>query len=114
MSASTTSTVGRRMRCFARSRRRDGTVTRTPRRTSAETRCRPTKPDPPRTRTFPNLILGSFGQLVLSRLGAAARRDGAQARPERHQDRKSTRLNSSHHIISYSVFFLKKKKKKYN
>src|SRR5947208_7467347 len=26
------------------------------------------------------------------------------------EDRKSTRLNSSHQIISYSVFFLKKKK----
>src|SRR5258708_27353689 len=29
---------------------------------------------------------------------------------ERHQDRKSTRLNSSHQIISYAVFCLKKKK----
>src|SRR5207244_10732666 len=29
-----------------------------------------------------------------------------------HQDRKSTRLNSSHQIISYAVFCLKKKKKK--
>src|SRR5574337_1447569 len=28
------------------------------------------------------------------------------------QDRKSTRLNSSHHSISYAVFCLKKKKKK--
>src|SRR5258708_22755322 len=27
------------------------------------------------------------------------------------EDRKSTRLNSSHQIISYAVFFLKKKKK---
>src|SRR5438034_6915818 len=30
----------------------------------------------------------------------------------RHQDRKSTRLNSSHTVISYAVFCLKKKKKK--
>src|SRR5258708_29281729 len=30
---------------------------------------------------------------------------------ERYQDRKSTRLNSSHQIISYAVFCLKKKKK---
>src|SRR5258708_27086863 len=30
------------------------------------------------------------------------------------QDRKSTRLNSSHQIISYAVFCLKKKKKKTN
>src|SRR5258708_12505813 len=31
---------------------------------------------------------------------------------ERGQDRKSTRLNSSHQIISYAVFCLKKKKPK--
>src|SRR2546426_1527474 len=30
----------------------------------------------------------------------------------RHQDRKSTRLNSSHLVISYAVFCLKKKKRK--
>src|SRR5687768_17886239 len=30
-----------------------------------------------------------------------------------HLDRKSTRLNSSHGYISYAVFCLKKKKKKY-
>src|SRR5258708_28237390 len=30
----------------------------------------------------------------------------------RYRDRKSTRLNSSHQIISYAVFCLKKKKKK--
>src|SRR5437879_10645417 len=30
------------------------------------------------------------------------------------QDRKSTRLNSSHRCISYAVFCLKKKKKKKN
>src|SRR5438876_5969606 len=32
----------------------------------------------------------------------------------RQQDRKSTRLNSSHPSISYAVFCLKKKKKKEN
>src|SRR2546422_2870952 len=31
--------------------------------------------------------------------------------PPRDQDRKSTRLNSSHGYISYAVFCLKKKKK---
>src|SRR5947208_6766918 len=31
--------------------------------------------------------------------------------PALHRDRKSTRLNSSHQIISYAVFCLKKKKK---
>src|SRR5258708_25386205 len=33
-------------------------------------------------------------------------------RATRTSDRKSTRLNSSHQIISYAVFCLKKKKKK--
>src|SRR5436190_6236081 len=32
--------------------------------------------------------------------------------PATKQDRKSTRLNSSHTVISYAVFCLKKKKKK--
>src|SRR5438034_8155845 len=32
--------------------------------------------------------------------------------PEENRDRKSTRLNSSHTVISYAVFCLKKKKKK--
>src|SRR2546426_8280218 len=40
---------------------------------------------------------------------------GARTRPplgawRRHKDRKSTRLNSSHLVISYAVFCLKKKK----
>src|SRR5947209_16124026 len=34
--------------------------------------------------------------------------------PDPSQDRKSTRLNSSHANISYAVFCLKKKKKKNN
>src|SRR5688500_19078015 len=34
---------------------------------------------------------------------------GAGARVESHGDRKSTRLNSSHLVISYAVFCLKKK-----
>src|SRR3712207_7347057 len=40
---------------------------------------------------------------------------GRQSRGRRGagQDRKSTRLNSSHANISYAVFCLKKKKKKY-
>src|SRR5207244_11747198 len=36
-------------------------------------------------------------------------RRGRAGRPQR-RDRKSTRLNSSHQIISYAVFCLKKKK----
>src|SRR5215211_8247975 len=41
-----------------------------------------------------------------SRFRPCARRRGAAP------DRKSTRLNSSHTVISYAVFCLKKKKKK--
>src|SRR5256885_2744368 len=37
-------------------------------------------------------------------------RNGEEGRPHRHRDRKSTRLNSSHLVISYAVFCLKKKK----
>src|SRR5258708_31195357 len=39
------------------------------------------------------------------------RADVMQIARIRHQDRKSTRLNSSHQIISYAVFCLKKKKR---
>src|SRR5215216_6979648 len=42
--------------------------------------------------------------------GAAARLSSSNGSATR--DRKSTRLNSSHQIISYAVFCLKKKKKK--
>src|SRR5438445_3985702 len=35
------------------------------------------------------------------------------ARDKRHEDRKSTRLNSSHANISYAVFCLKKKTEKW-
>src|SRR5947207_15813702 len=38
-------------------------------------------------------------------------REGPRACTERWADRKSTRLNSSHTVISYAVFCLKKKKK---
>src|SRR5438477_3011879 len=38
---------------------------------------------------------------------------GGEADQVRHLDRKSTRLNSSHMSISYAVFCLKKKKKKF-
>src|SRR5258708_32056325 len=42
---------------------------------------------------------------------SAARPDGSNPAAARRRDRKSTRLNSSHQIISYAVFCLKKKKK---
>src|SRR2546426_6167207 len=45
------------------------------------------------------------------RRGPLARR---RLQQQRYRDRKSTRLNSSHLVISYAVFCLKKKKKKEN
>src|SRR5438105_6098229 len=43
--------------------------------------------------------------------GGAGGAGGARARPpHRGEDRKSTRLNSSHEWISYAVFCLKKKR----
>src|SRR5258708_25634359 len=44
----------------------------------------------------------SYITLMLTPAGTSARKVG--------KDRKSTRLNSSHQIISYAVFCLKKKK----
>src|SRR3989454_1539324 len=41
-------------------------------------------------------------------------RDRSCRRPAQARDRKSTRLNSSHLVISYAVFCLKKKKKNKN
>src|SRR2546426_6756309 len=45
-------------------------------------------------------------------LAHAARHDVVGARRQLARDRKSTRLNSSHLVISYAVFCLKKKKKR--
>src|SRR2546426_8229322 len=71
---------------------------------------------PPRSTLFP------YTTLFRSDQGPA---DGPQDEPggDHHdvddhdllqpEDRKSTRLNSSHLVISYAVFCLKKKKKKY-
>src|SRR2546427_7779330 len=42
----------------------------------------------------------------------AAADEAAESLAEGQEDRKSTRLNSSHSQISYAVFCLKKKKKK--
>src|SRR5256885_13090295 len=43
--------------------------------------------------------------------GAGADREEVRGHPGPEKDRKSTRLNSSHLVISYAVFCLKKKKK---
>src|SRR5947208_7683074 len=63
---------------------------------------------PPRSTLFP------YTTLFRSRPPVRTRRRGSRAPrrpgPPRGRDRKSTRLNSSHQIISYAVFCLKKKK----
>src|SRR5258708_23829575 len=54
------------------------------------------------------LLTASLGNITnIGLLAWMARREG-------FRDRKSTRLNSSHQIISYAVFCLKKKKKNIN
>src|SRR5438034_5100009 len=79
---------------------------------------------PPRSTLFPyttlfrslGVVLGHLGQAQgLTALGQEGQAD-QPARVSRHEvdhrDRKSTRLNSSHTVISYAVFCLKKKKKR--
>src|SRR5947207_11160620 len=77
---------------------------------------------PPRSTLFPYTTL--FRSPGRARCGLAPgrlrqregpRRDGDRrslSRGGERADRKSTRLNSSHTVISYAVFCLKKKKKK--
>src|SRR2546426_7817678 len=73
---------------------------------------------PPRSTLFPYTTL--FRSCCESRLRSwpaiflrggrgGLRRNGPSGRGDR-EDRKSTRLNSSHLVISYAVFCLKKKK----
>src|SRR2546426_4796097 len=69
---------------------------------------------PPRSTLFPYTTL--FRSLS-PREQSAVRRHGGVGIPRVHRgsagaqgDRKSTRLNSSHLVISYAVFCLKKKK----
>src|SRR5438132_3334568 len=66
---------------------------------------------PPRSTLFP------YTTLFRSRLPGGSssispRRTPRGGCPRPPSDRKSTRLNSSHTVISYAVFCLKKKKKK--
>src|SRR5438034_8649320 len=83
---------------------------------------------PPRSTLFPYTTLfrsrvGDRREVlrVVARGGVQARRGDAERRARlldrgldpcrTDRDRKSTRLNSSHTVISYAVFCLKKKKK---
>src|SRR2546422_8311682 len=69
---------------------------------------------PPRSTLFPYTTLFRSprgGEPVRGDDGALrSRRPAPQPRSRPLQDRKSTRLNSSHGYISYAVFCLKKKK----
>src|SRR5438132_8855763 len=53
------------------------------------------------------LVWGADGQLSLA---AVVTLNGQVTASDQRGDRKSTRLNSSHTVISYAVFCLKKKK----
>src|SRR5256885_4279225 len=65
---------------------------------------------PPRSTLFPyTTLFRSLGSMGLWRLGSYFERVHAPSIIA--TDRKSTRLNSSHLVISYAVFCLKKKKK---
>src|SRR3712207_9327234 len=75
---------------------------------------------PPRSTLFPyTTLFRSGGDAALRRGRRAVPRAGRDRDLRRHlvlgrEDRKSTRLNSSHANISYAVFCLKKKKNKYS
>src|SRR5688500_19123145 len=62
-----------------------------------------------RTTAAPRSLRLQFDRELAGRAGVAGQVEGAHADPERALDRKSTRLNSSHLVISYAVFCLKKK-----
>src|SRR6476646_3782514 len=63
---------------------------------------------PPRSTLFPYTTLFRSGHRISA---GGIRCDAAVDEPYRRRDRKSTRLNSSHTVISYAVFCLKKKKR---
>src|SRR5947207_10194758 len=68
---------------------------------------------PPRSTLFPYTTLFRSRKQVAARGGFARHHVRIEGRRTAHGlDRKSTRLNSSHTVISYAVFCLKKKKKK--
>src|SRR6266496_4781632 len=71
---------------------------------------------PPRSTLFPYTTLFRSRRCPCRRCRARGSpgRPRAAGQPDPRQDRKSTRLNSSHVEISYAVFCLKKKKKKHN
>src|SRR5256885_12156546 len=67
---------------------------------------------PPRSTLFPYTTLFRSRRIARPRRRGVRERDVHGAEHPEAVDRKSTRLNSSHLVISYAVFCLKKKKKK--
>src|SRR2546429_6261998 len=69
---------------------------------------------PPRSTLFPYTTLfrseRAVEEVIIGTLPRSLQVGGRTGIIERAQDRKSTRLNSSHGYISYAVFCLKKKK----
>src|SRR5205807_6328768 len=66
---------------------------------------------PPRSTLFPYTTLFRSDLRQARHIQVAQRREaGVRLAQHRYRDRKSTRLNSSHLVISYAVFCLKKKK----
>src|SRR5258708_12494803 len=69
---------------------------------------------PPRSTLFPYTTLfrsvSLFGKLGFYRADTDLSSNIGISDSKSNRDRKSTRLNSSHQIISYAVFCLKKKK----
>src|SRR2546426_3699973 len=66
---------------------------------------------PPRSTLFPYTTLFRSPLPPTESAAACSQNSSRRFGPG---DRKSTRLNSSHLVISYAVFCLKKKKKKYS
>src|SRR5438034_4664011 len=67
---------------------------------------------PPRSTLFPYTTLFRSCSAIFCRSRSAACERPSRPAPGRSSsDRKSTRLNSSHTVISYAVFCLKKKNK---
>src|SRR5438132_7046274 len=62
------------------------------------------------TMTMAALIVQAFASVIVTLFVPAQRFVAAAMLGPDDQDRKSTRLNSSHTVISYAVFCLKKKK----
>src|SRR5438034_2484183 len=68
---------------------------------------------PPRSTLFPyTTLFRSSEARPITETKPLMDANGRLRAVAKDQDRKSTRLNSSHTVISYAVFCLKKKKKK--